>query len=247
MPWLSPSADQPSYRRAVRSELESWRVVVGESDLFVSSERSEVDATAAFLRGLRLDIQRFVAIFPSFGVTLEAFRAPEGTRMPLIVAAMAEAGGRAGVGPMAAVAGAIAEAVARALSRSQAEVIVENGGDIFLISRKRRVCAIYAGTAPFSLRLGIALGPDQMPCSVCTSSGTVGPSLSFGKADAGIVVAESGAVADALATALTNRIQTERDLEPAVQWARAKPGVIGALAILGKSLAVQGDVELVEI
>jgi ApbE superfamily uncharacterized protein (UPF0280 family) len=151
----------------------------------------------------------------------------------------------AGTGPMAAVAGAIAEEASTFLGRTQAEVIVENGGDVYLRSASPRVCAIFAGTSPFSLRVGVAIQPEHFPCAVCTSSGTVGPSLSMGRADAATVIAPSGALADALATALANRITSPEDLEPAVTWAASTTGVIGALAILRDAMAAQGRFELV--
>ena len=87
-------------------------------------------------------------------------------------------------------------------------------------------------------------GRAQMPCAVCTSSGTVGPALSFGRGDAAVVVSPSGALADAAATALGNRIRGAADVEAAVQWAAALPGVIGAVAIAGEAMAAQGDLEL---
>ena len=71
--------------------------------------------------------------------------------------------------------------------------------------------------------------------------------MSFGTADAAVVAAESGALADALATALANRIHDGADLKPAVEWVSSKSRIIGALAVLGEELAVQGDFELVEI
>ena len=82
-------------------------------------------------------------------------------------------------------------------------------------------------------------------CAVCTSSGTVGPSLSYGRADAAVAVARDAALADAAATALGNRVRGPADLEAAVDWAASLPGVEGAVAILGDRLAVRGDLELV--
>ena len=96
---------------------------------------------------------------------------------------------------MAAVAGVIAETVGRELLRQgHAEVIVENGGDIFLARTQPSVVAVQAGASRLSGRLGISLQPEQMPCGLCCSSGTVGHSLSFGRADAAAVLAASAAV-----------------------------------------------------
>ena len=148
---------------------------------------------------------------------------------------------------MAAVAGTIAEEVARCLGRSQQEVIVENGGDVYLQSSLRRTCAIYAGDSPVSLQLGVALEPNTFPCAVCTSSGSVGPSLSLGHADAAVVIADSGSLADALATAMANSIRDRADLQSAVERAAETPGVLGAVAVAGAELAAQGRLELVRL
>ncbi len=119
---------------------------------------------------------------------------------------MAAAAQTAGVGPMAAVAGAIAECVGRELLEFSPEVIVENGGDIFLKVSHRRTVGIFAGDSPLTGRIGIQIEARDTPLGVCTSSGTVGHSLSFGRADAVVVLAPAAALADAAATAIGNRV-----------------------------------------
>ena len=100
---------------------------------------------------------------------------------------MLSASSRTGVGPMAAVAGAIAEAVGRQLCSKTEQIIVENGGDIYILSKTARKIGIYAGDSVLSNKIGIEIAAEDTPCGVCTSSATVGPSLSFGKADAAVV------------------------------------------------------------
>ncbi len=127
----------------------------------------------------------------------------------MIVKTMAEAAEKAGVGPMAAVAGAIAEYVGRELLPFSREVIVENGGDIFLKTQKTRSIGIYAGeSSPFTGKLALRIEPKDTPLGICTSAGTVGHSLSFGKCDAAILVSPSASLADAAATAVGNLIQS---------------------------------------
>lgn len=65
---------------------------------------------------------------PDFKLTLSPHPVLPGA--PVIAEAMAASANLAGVGPMAAVAGAFAEFVGRDLMKVCAEVIVENGGDI---------------------------------------------------------------------------------------------------------------------
>jgi len=126
-------------------------------------------------------------------------------------------------------------------------VIVENGGDIFLQTKTPRVAAVYAGASPLSGKVGVRISRVGRPLGVCTSSGTVGHSLSFGRAEAAIVVAESAALADAAATALGNRVQTAEDIEPALVWLRGIKGVLGGAVVVGEKLGAWGEVELVKL
>jgi ApbE superfamily uncharacterized protein (UPF0280 family) len=160
---------------------------------------------------------------------------------------MTAAGAAAGVGPMAAVAGAIAEAVGRGLLAHSNEVVVENGGDIFLQTDEPALAAVYAGTSPLSLKVGLRVGGGGRPCAVCTSSGTVGHSLSLGRADAATVVARSGALADAAATAVGNRVGSRRDLAAAIEFGRRIPGVEGIVVIAGDRIGAWGGLEIVSL
>jgi hypothetical protein len=152
---------------------------------------------------------------------------------------------QAGVGPMAAVAGAVAERVGRALLERTPQVIVENGGDLFVVSRRRRVMLVYAGEdSPFRDRVRIRLPASPAGLGVCTSSGRIGHSRSFGRTDAALVMARSAAVADAFATALGNMVRSEEDLEGAAEYARSREQLLGGLIIIGRRIALWGEVEL---
>jgi len=148
---------------------------------------------------------------------------------------------------MAGVAGAVAEYVGRALGAYSRDVIVENGGDIYMHTAQPVTVSIFAGPSPLSMKLGIRIPPEATPCGVCTSSGTVGPSLSFGKTDAVTVRAASTVLADAVATALGNRIQHPRDMEPVLEQAGKIPGVLGVVAILGDRIGLWGDLDIVRL
>ncbi|MCX8126916.1 MAG: UPF0280 family protein, partial [Dehalococcoidia bacterium] len=150
-----------------------------------------------------------------------------------------------GVGPMAAVAGAIAEEVGKDLLEFSPEVIVENGGDIFMKVTKDRLGGIYAGDSPFSGRIAVRVRAADTPLGIATSSGTVGHSLSFGKADAAMVLADSACLADAAATALGNLVVSSADIVPAIEWARRIPGLRGVLVIKGGDMGMWGRVQLV--
>lgn len=145
---------------------------------------------------------------------------------------------------MAAVAGAIAESVARELAPFSPNVIVENGGDIFIMGTRGRLAGIFAGSSPLSNRFGVPVPAGRQPLAVCTSSGTVGPSVSLGQADAVVVAAPSGALADAVATATANRIKTHDDLSAAVEFAAGIDGVLHVVAIVGDQMATWGGLSL---
>ena len=149
---------------------------------------------------------------------------------------------------MAAVAGALAEYVGRGLMPdSRAGVMVENGGDIFIASPVDVVVGLFAGSSELSMQLGLRIPGDRTPVGVCTSSGTIGHSLSFGVADAATVVADNTALADAAATGLGNRVTRQGRIETALEWAMTIPGIRGAVVIRGKQIGFLGDLELAPI
>jgi hypothetical protein len=157
---------------------------------------------------------------------------------------MATAGQRFGVGPMAAVAGAIAEHVGRALARSSATVVVENGGDIFALAAEPIRLALYAGVGSAFSGLSFEVTPAA-GLGVCTSSGRVGPSLSMGRADAVVAIAADAADADAAATAFANRVHGPGDIDRALRIASTHPGLLGLIACADDRLGVWGQLELV--
>jgi ApbE superfamily uncharacterized protein (UPF0280 family) len=146
---------------------------------------------------------------------------------------------------MAAVAGAMAQFVGRDLLSLTPNVIVENGGDIFLKCKDNINIGIFAGESPLSDRLAIRVGPEEMPVGICTSSATVGPSLSLGRADAVCVRSSSAALADAAATAVGNRVKTKKDIKKALAFGSQIKDVRGILIILGDELGVWGEMELI--
>ncbi len=223
-----------------------FRVEVETTDLFLRADRNLAPEALALARKARGAVAAHCRAHPAFATALAPL-APPDDALPPVVAAMYRAADAAGVGPMAAVAGAIAGAVGRGLRTWSREALVENGGDLYLDLAAAATVGLFAGASPWTGRVGLRVAASQTPLGVCTSSGTVGPSLSFGRADAAVVLAPDPALADAVATAVGNRIKTPGDLEAAVAWALTIPGVTGAVAVLGTHLAAVGDVELVEI
>jgi ApbE superfamily uncharacterized protein (UPF0280 family) len=239
-------SDRSIYRRVVEpGGLVPFSVSVAESDLQVLAE-SDLSAPAREALGAaRAEIEAYISRNPGFREALEPW--PGDPKAPPLVRRMIAAGRSAGVGPMAAVAGAVAGAVGRALLAASREVVVENGGDIFAAGRKGRVAAVFAGESSLSMKLGVRLPAAPRGLGLCTSSGTVGPSLSRGRADAAVVLSRDECLADAAATELGNRVKARADLAPALEWAQAVNGLDGVLVIIGEDLAAWGSVELVRL
>ncbi|MDR2830973.1 MAG: UPF0280 family protein [Methanobrevibacter sp.] len=163
-----------------------------------------------------------------------------------IVKIMAEAGKIANVGPMAAVAGTISElTVGELIKQGSKFSIVNNGGDISFINENRKVvCGIYSGNSTLSAELGFEFKPQKSAIGLCTSSGTVGYSFSYGRADSVSVIANKSSVADAIATTIANDVRgyyddeaVENGLNTALKF---ESHVIGVLIVLGDLIATFG-------
>jgi ApbE superfamily uncharacterized protein (UPF0280 family) len=188
-------------------------------------------------------LEKYLGRYPEFGTTLAPWTKDE--PRPAMIEEMVQAGRRTGVGPMAAVAGAIAARVGMDLLNRSREVIVENGGDVFLQTTEPVTIGVYSGEGDFGSRLALRAGGGDAPVGVCTSSGTIGHSLSRGRADAVCVIAGSCALADAAATATGNRVQGEGDIRPAIEWCKKIDEIQGVLIVAGGKIGAWGEVELV--
>lgn len=236
-----------SYRSSSVGDLLKYRVVIGESDLWVLSKNDLRIEIQRLLKFYRRQLKGYIDSHPGFLETLTPL--PDDNQAPLLIRSMLRASNLAGVGPMAAVAGAIAAAVGSGFPAEEvSELIIENGGDIYLRSHTERVVAVFAGPdSPFSGKLGILIPPQPEGIGICTSSGKFGPSFSFGKADAVMTISSDPSVADAAATAGANRVQTGADLPQAISFLQNIPGISGALIIKADQIAVWGNVELIPL
>jgi ApbE superfamily uncharacterized protein (UPF0280 family) len=226
-------------------DLVTFSVNEKETDLYIRAKSNLQRKALRLVLKYRRQLERYIEKNPDFQTALEPVKVLQSA--PVIVKEMAEAGRQAGVGPMAAVAGAIAEGVGKGLLEFSPEVIVENGGDIFLRILKARVVGIYAGSSPLTGKIGLEIRPQDTPVGVCTSSGTVGHSLSYGEADAVVVVAASAALADAVATSICNRVKQPKDIDKALEFAWGISGLKGVVIIIGNDIGVRGEVKLCEI
>jgi uncharacterized protein len=235
-----------TYRNWVKSkDLVNFRVMVEETDCYIGASIDLQVKTRRLIEKYRGILKKYISARPIFLTTLEPFQPGPGA--PQIVTAMCEAGELAGVGPMAAVAGAIAQFVGNDLLRFSPEMIIENGGDIYLHSRKERLLGIFAGRSPLSGKIGIALPGQEGGLGISTSSGTVGHSLSFGQADAALVIADSAVLSDAVATSVGNLVQNPADIQVGIAKARGIPGVNGVVIIKDEEMGLWGDVNIQQI
>ena len=246
MPPKPDTHQDRNYRNLVNSEsLVSFGVTVQETGLFVHAASPMIAFTRERVFEHRGIIEAYIKQYPEFMTTLVPWRDTQ--PVPDIIRAMIEAGKKAAVGPMAAVAGAVAEFVGRDLLNHFPEIIVENGGDIFLKVDHPVIVGLYGGNSPLSLKLGLRVPDRGIPLGVCTSSGTVGHSLSRGRADAICVVSESCALADAAATSIGNRITTDKDIKDAIEFGKRIDGVLGLVVMIGKDMGLWGDLEVVPL
>jgi uncharacterized protein len=203
----------------------------------LADDPTHIEAAKEGMMAARLEIERYIAADPFFAATFEPYTPKVGGRA---VSRMADAALEAGVGPMAAVAGTIAWAGVEAMQNAGAVfAVIDNGGDIALLSDRPVRVGIHAGNASVSNRLAFIVPPQAEVLGICTSSATVGPSISLGSADAVTVFSRDVAAADTWATAICNEVTAD---EKSPIYARL-PGsrVEGVLAILGDHVQSWGD------
>ncbi len=232
-----------TYRRRTSTPgLVSFSIQVGQTDLMISASCDLTEPALQAVHHYRRQIESYIESCPDFLKSLIPLM--KDNMAPPIVRDMLDAADRAGVGPMAAVAGAMAERVGRDLLTLSGNIMVENGGDIFIgMDREVRV-GLFAGTSPLSDRIALRIRPEQTPLGICTSSGTVGPSLSLGRADAVTVISKSAALADAAASSIGNLVQNATTIGNGIERAKEIAGVLGVVIIVGDRMGAWGEVEL---
>ena len=246
---ISPAAyNKREYRRLVADSegLISSFITVRETDLHILAAENTEEAGYDLVLRYRNQLENYIGAHPDFLTSLVPMTTD--TLAPPMVKDMMKAAAAADVGPMAAVAGAIAEYVGRdLLGAGLDEIIVENGGDVFLKRKTDCVTAIFAGRSPLSQKVGIRIPEAVMPVGLCTSSGTVGHSLSLGEADAVTVLASTASLADAAATRLGNEISagSRKSINRALEIGGTIPGLLGVVIICGGQMGAWGSIDLV--
>ena len=235
-----------SYRSRFSDDERRWFCVKFlESDLWIGVDRGSYSAsmeadTYAMLVELRRSMDAYLLMDPAYKAALTPYDA--GLEAPDILKEMSRVSHKTGIGPMSAVAGAVAKRVAEFLNTK--EVIVENGGDIYAQAASDMDISVFAGQSPLSEKIGLHIPAADFPLGICTSSGTVGPSLSLGRADAVMIVCKDVLLADSYATAMANRIKTVDDLQPVIDRIQDIPEILGAIAVKDDRMAITGRFEL---
>ena len=231
------------YRDWVKAkDLHLAHIIARETDLQILADKPIDRAfVEERIRTYRLEIENYIDRDRRFLTSLKPL--PVEINAPKIIREMSAQTQKANVGPMASVAGAIAEFLGRdLLKKGYKEVIVENGGDIFLKTRKVRSIGVYAGRSRLLSKLRLKIKPKDTPLGICTSSGTIGHSLSFGSADSVVILSKNTILSDAVATATANRIKSKDDLQQAIDFAKSVKGVAGAVVIIKNNLSAWGKV-----
>jgi ApbE superfamily uncharacterized protein (UPF0280 family) len=240
--------------RTYRSQFNTSRftgfgVVYKETDLWIgvdpASYKPEMgDIAFSKIKSLREKLDAYIKNEPFFQKSLKPFQPSE--HAPQEAKEMALAAGKTGTGPMSAVAGLFAREVGKELMQNfrVEEMIIENGGDIFALLNKEMLLSVFAGNSPLSNRIGLAIPEQTGEFGICTSAGTVGPSLSYGKADAVVVICKDVLLADAFATAFGNRVKSPNDVEKVINMSEKYPEIISMLIICEDQIGIRGDFEI---
>ncbi len=221
-----------------------------------ADEKRYVEIAKGEIKQRRKELERFVRWHPYFLVTLERYQIKgevevggtiggtiEKDELPEVVRRMIDAAGKFGIGPMSAVAGTLAEFAVEAMQDAGATyAMVDNGGDIALITDRAVLVGIYAGESQFSNKIALRVKQSSSLIGICTSSGTVGHSISFGTADAATVISTSASLSDAAATALCNAVTDAQSISDAFHSISHVKSIEGALVIYKDVLATWGKV-----
>ncbi|MFA5322083.1 MAG: UPF0280 family protein [Smithella sp.] len=232
------------YRSLINKDnLTSYNVKIAESDLLISSNTNLTDQALKYLARYRNSLETYIKNNPDFRTSLLPL--PEDDLAPPIIRDMIVKSRICGVGPMAGVAGAVSEFVGNDLLTLTEDLIIENGGDIFIKSGNQITVSVYAGESPLSYKVNFIVKPEKTPLGICTSSASVGPSISFGKADAVCVISKSATLADAAASAIGNKVKSKKDIIPALDYGMEIPDISGIIIICDNDMGAKGEVQFV--
>ncbi|OGC12006.1 hypothetical protein A3K48_05975 [candidate division WOR-1 bacterium RIFOXYA12_FULL_52_29] len=233
-----------AYRNYIKAEdLVRFELVEKETDLLIQANVNLYDKAMGSVIKHRGALEQYIETNPKFLRSLSPVWVSFGS--PQIIRLMAAAAKKMKVGPMAAVAGTIAEQVGRDLLPFTNELIIENGGDIFLRLVKPRKLTVHAGSSPFSEKILVELDPQKEPFAISMTSGHSGRSVGFGKGDLVLAISRDAPLADAASTAINNVIKDPSDIESGLAIARKTKGLDGVLIIKDDQMGMLGKIKLI--
>ncbi|MBD3349972.1 MAG: hypothetical protein GF364_00620, partial [Candidatus Lokiarchaeota archaeon] len=185
---------------------ESDVTLISESDLYIKFGIQKLLADRKILK-------QFIKQHSEFK---SSFKPLQYKDCPEIVEQMINASTLTYVGPMAAVAGALADSMGIYMKEKGAQIsVIENGGEVFISSVEDIYIALYSMTTILKGKVGFLFRGKQYDIGLGTSSGTFGHAISLGKADTVTVFAINAAIGDAAATRIANEVNGE-DIEGSV-------------------------------
>ena len=234
-----------SYRRLFEDKF-NYTVTYKAADIYFCSSRPlEKDKLKERLFAYYTQIEEYIAAHPLFLSSLSPLDFDDNA--PAIIKTMLSAGKKAGIGPFSAVAGAVALYIGKELFKPKEELVIENGGDVFLATANPKRVLLQLGRASKIKQVEIVIPPRKENFGMGSSSAKIGHSLNFGSADLVTVIAKNSAYADSFATAFSNQIKNKKDLEEISAFARREEDIYGFVAVLGNSVACWGDIEIKNI
>jgi ApbE superfamily uncharacterized protein (UPF0280 family) len=239
-----------TYRQQFNPErFASFTVQYLETDLWIGTDHASFHKEIAELARqeiirIRKQLEHYISLHPEFKTSLTPDSPVPG--VPDVAKEMIVSGFRTHTGPMASVAGMFAHQVGEKIRHhfKVKELVIENGGDYYIFLKEDLLMTVYAGASPLSEKIAVIVPAKETPCGICTSSGTVGPSLSFGKADAVMVACYSPALADGWATALANRVQSTADIETVLKYSEQFPEILSLVIICADKTGIRGNFEV---
>lgn len=239
-----------TYRTQFNSErFTGFEISYRETDLWIGVDSPSFnpkmkELALSKIKSLRKQFDEYIKAEPFFKKSLKPFYPSDFA--PSEAIEMAAAAEKAGIGPMSAVAGLFAREIGEEIIQnfSVDELVVENGGDIFALLTDELVLSVFAGDSILSERIGLVIPPAKSKFGICTSAGTIGPSLSYGKADAVVVICEDILLADAFATAFGNKVKSPDHVEKVIKQSDKYPEILSLLIICEDKIGIRGEYEM---
>ena len=230
-----------------------------ESDItIISDSNTAISRAKISFQFHRANLEDFVLRNSKF---LKSFSPVKVNTSYRVIELMAEVAFLCDVGPMAAVAGALADLMLEEMQlkgdnedpnfKESRIALVENGGEIAIDSEEPMKIALYAGQNELNSNLGFLVKKEDCPIGIGTSSATIGHAISLGQSDAVTIFAKNAALADAAATKVGNAVKgkdVEKSIKKGLDIIDQLEGVTGAFISRGNKVGQIGKLpQLIKI